>query len=85
MIGEIRAYLALVICLTLVKIVAAEYDTSTISCPTLTCSEDLGTGVCFMNSGTNPVEWIKLANCPSNQICDTTQEWAWYDFDKQQI
>lgn len=29
-------------------------------CPKVTCSEPLGENVCFMHSGTNPVEWIKL-------------------------
>lgn len=32
-------------------------------CPKVTCSEPLGDGVCFMHSGTSPVEWIKLYAC----------------------
>jgi len=67
-----KARIFLGISLILIQMVMAEYDFTTITCPILTCSEDLGTGVCFMNSGTNPVEWIKLANCPNNQICDST-------------
>lgn len=37
----------------------SESDLVTI-CPKVTCSEPLGDNVCFMHSGTNPVEWIKL-------------------------
>ena len=35
------------------------------TCPRITCSEPLGEKVCYMHSGTNPVEWIKLYSCPS--------------------
>ncbi len=34
------------------------------SCPRITCSEPLGKNVCFMHSGTNPVEWMKFQPCP---------------------
>jgi hypothetical protein len=56
-------------------------------CPTVTCSEPLGDKVCFMHSGTNPVEWIKLQSCPSGYICDTqtTKDLAWYTTTKQSI
>lgn len=57
----------------------ATIEGDTVDCPRLTCSEDLGDGVCFMHSGTSPVEWLKIANCPSGQICDASQEWAWFD------
>jgi hypothetical protein len=49
--------------LSLVYIIRAEStsesDLVTI-CPKVTCSEPLGENVCFMHSGTNPVEWVKL-------------------------
>lgn len=32
-----------------------------------------------MHSGTNPVEWIKLAACPGGHECDNSQQWAWYE------
>ncbi|CDW84482.1 UNKNOWN [Stylonychia lemnae] len=60
-------------------------ETDIVSCPRLTCSENLGDGVCFMHQATNPVEWIKLASCPSGQICDATSDYAWYDVFKQSI
>lgn len=55
----------LIALLPLLQLTMAKVETDTVSCPRLTCSEDLGTGVCFMHSATNPVEWIKLAGCPN--------------------
>ena len=61
-------------------------------CPRLSCSEDLSyhlnlgdvghfedlaADVCFMHSGTNPVEWIKFDGCPEDQICDLPNDYAW--------
>ena len=37
----------------------SEADLVTV-CPRVTCSETLGDKVCYMHSGTNPVEWVKL-------------------------
>ena len=79
---------ALFLLLTLfssLSLVKSAMETDTVSCPRLTCSENLGEGVCFMHSATNPVEWIKLANCPDGQVCDATQDFAWYDTFKQSI
>ena len=55
----------LLLLLSLFSFTKAAIESDTVSCPRLTCSENLGEGVCFMHSGTNPVEWIKLADCPS--------------------
>ena len=62
----------------------SESDLVTI-CPKVTCSEPLGDNVCFMHSGTNPVEWIKLQQCPRGYLCDYTQDLAWYDTLQQSI
>ena len=61
-------------------------------CPRLTCAEnldytyklglvgefpDLEDTVCFMHSGTNPVEWIKFAPCPEGYTCNLPDNYAW--------
>lgn len=80
--------LAFLLTITIVSLIKAEStseaDLVTI-CPKVTCSEPLGDKVCYMHSGTNPVEWVKLQQCPNGYLCDYTQNMAWYDTLQQSI
>jgi len=55
------------------------------TCPTITCSEPLGNNVCFMHSGTNPVEWMKFQPCPSGMLCEPDSPQAWFTTQGQTI
>lgn len=47
---------------------------------------DLGPNVCFRHSGSSPVSYIRLQDCPSGQYCDIgdQQVYAWVDAAYQQ-
>lgn len=36
-----------------------------INCPTIECDANIGDNVCYLHSGTNPVSYIKLYQCPT--------------------
>lgn len=48
-----------------------QVEVDSVTCPTLSCSESFDTGTCYLHSATNPVEWIKMANCTSpDEYCE---------------
>ena len=72
----------LLITATLVGYSQSQVNTSTNFCPTLTCSEDLGTRVCYQHSRDTPVSSIKVDPCPgADQVCDIypSKNMAWVD------
>ena len=56
-------------------------------CPVLTCTDNLGSRVCYQHSGDAPVTQIKVDGCKSSsQVCDLQSEnkdMAWSYTDKQ--
>ena len=63
----------------------ATVEADTVTCPKLSCSENLGNGVCYMHSSSNPVEWIKFSSCGDQQWCDLYTDYAYFDMFKQTI
>ena len=55
-------------------------------CPRITCSEDLGTRLCYQHSGDSPARHIKVSPCKNpNEVCDIfpNRRIAWVDTDRQ--
>lgn len=52
-----------------------------ISCPTIDCGMDIGTNVCYLHSGSNPVSYIRMQACPAGSYCDIGDQskYAWVD------
>ena len=57
-----------------------------ISCPKINCGMDIGDNVCFRHSGSNPVSYIRMQECPNDRYCDIGDEnkYAWVDAKYQQ-
>jgi hypothetical protein len=43
---------------------------NTVGCPTLTCDTEMLNNLCYKHSGTNPVDYILMSECPADSICD---------------
>mmetsp|Transcript_7233 Transcript_7233/g.6349 ORF Transcript_7233/g.6349 Transcript_7233/m.6349 type:complete len:180 (+) Transcript_7233:1-540(+) len=56
-----------------------------VSCPLLTCTDYLGEGMCYMNSGGPPISYIKFARCPEGEFCDFHTDWTFFDQRDQAI
>ena len=50
---------------TLLYFLISGVNTQSITCPTIDCGMDIGTNICFLHSGSNPVTYIRLQQCPS--------------------
>ncbi len=59
---------------------------TSITCPTIDCGMDIGKNVCFLHSGSNPVSYIRMQQCPENTYCDIgdKSKYAWVDAQYQQ-
>ncbi len=61
------------------------YDSSIVTCPSFSCSDYLGSNVCYLHSGGPPVKYIKLSKCPSGSRCNLEPDWAFFEMKDQNL
>ena len=60
---------------------ACSHAAVSISCPSIDCGMDIGSNVCYLHSGSNPVSYIRMQACPAGYYCDIGDQskYAWVD------